>query len=173
MDNLKAVIETLIFVSETPITEARIRGILQGIQEREISSAIHSLIREYEEREGGIFLREIAGGYQFRTGETTAPWVQKLRGQKPGTLSPAAMETLAVVAYRQPVMKSEIEKVRGVDVSGSLRGLLEKNLVRMMGRKNVPGRPIIYGTTRKFLETFGLNTLSDLPTLREFKELEG
>ena len=173
MDNLKAVIEALIFISDTPITEARIKGILEDIKEKEISSAINNLMREYEERDGGILLREIAGGYQFRTGEAMAPWVQKLRGQKPVTLSPAAMETLAVVAYRQPVMKSEIEKVRGVDVSGSLRGLLEKNLVRMMGRKNVPGRPIIYGTTRKFLETFGLNTLSDLPTLREFKELEG
>lgn len=173
MDNLKAVIEALIFISDTPITEARIKGILEDIKEKEISSAIHDLMREYEERDGGIFLKEIAGGYQFRTGEAMALWVQKLKGQKPVTLSPAAMETLAVVAYRQPVMKSEIEKVRGVDVSGSLRGLLEKNLVRMMGRKNVPGRPIIYGTTGKFLETFGLNVLSDLPTLREFKELEG
>ncbi len=172
MDNLKAVIEALIFISDTPITEARIKGILEDIKEKEISSAINNLMREYEERDGCILLREIAGGYQFRTGEAMASWVQKLRGQKPVTLSPAAMETLAVVAYKQPVMKSEIEKVRGVDVSGSLRGLLEKNLVRMMGRKNVPGRPIIYGTTRRFLETFGLNTLSDLPTLREFKELE-
>ena len=118
-------------------------------------------------------MKEIAGGYQFRTGETLTSWVLKLKGHKPMDLSPAAMETLAVIAYRQPVMKSEIERVRGVDVSGIMRGLLEKNLVRIMGRKNVPGRPIIYGTTRKFLETFGLKALSDLPTLREFKELEG
>jgi len=99
-------------------------------------------------------------------------WVHKLKNQKVAALSPAAMETLAVVAYRQPVMRSEIEKVRGVDISGTLRGLLEKNLVRIVGRKDVPGRPMIYGTTRKFLETFGLKTLSDLPTLREFRELE-
>ncbi|MDD5723273.1 MAG: SMC-Scp complex subunit ScpB [Syntrophales bacterium] len=173
MDNLKAVIEALIFVSDTPVTVAVIEGILEDVTKKELSSTVDDLIREYKERGGGIFLKEIAGGYQFRTGETLTPWVRKLKGQKPMDLSPAAMETLAVIAYRQPVMKSEIEKVRGVDVSGLLRGLLEKNLVRIMGRKNVPGRPIIYGTTRKFLETFGLKALSDLPTLREFKELEG
>ncbi len=173
MDNLKAIIEALIFASEAPITVARIKGILEDIKEDEILAVINDLAREYEKRGGGITLREIAGGYQFRTDESRAPWVQKLKREKPLTLSPAAMETLAVVAYRQPVMKSEIEKVRGVDVSGSLKGLLERNFVRMMGRKNVPGRPIIYGTTVKFLETFGLNALSDLPTLREFKELEG
>lgn len=173
MDNLKGVIEALVFVSDTPITVAVMEGILEGVSRKEISTALDDLIREYEERNGGISLREIAGGYQFRTSETLAPWVLKLKGEKPMGLSPAAMETLAVIAYRQPVMKAEIEKVRGVDVSGILRGLLEKNLVRIMGRKNVPGRPIIYGTTGRFLEIFGLKALSDLPTLREFKELEG
>jgi segregation and condensation protein B len=87
-------------------------------------------------------------------------------------LTPAAMETLAVVAYRQPVVKSEIDKIRGVDVSGSLRGLLEKKFVRIMGRKDVPGKPIIYGTTKKFLEVFNLKDLSELPTLRELKDLQ-
>ena len=87
-------------------------------------------------------------------------------------LSPAAMETLAVVAYRQPVVKAEIDRVRGVDVSGSLRGLLEKKFVRIMGRKDVPGKPIIYGTTKKFLEVFNLKDLSELPTLRELKDLK-
>ena len=171
MDNLKAIIEALIFVSDTPVTFSRIEGVLEGVKEKEIASVINDLVREYEERNEGIFLKEVAGGYQFRTAETAGPWVRKLRGQKPVALSPAAMETLAVIAYRQPAMRSEIEKVRGVDISGTLRGLLEKNLVRIVGRKDVPGRPIIYGTTRKFLETFGLKTLSDLPTLREFREL--
>jgi len=171
MDNLKAIIEALIFVSDTPITSSGIEGILEDVKEKEISSAIDDLVREYEERNGGIFLREVAGGYQFRTGEAVGSWVQSLKGQRPAALSPAAMETLAVVAYRQPVMRSEIEKVRGVDISGTLRGLLEKNLVRIVGRKDVPGRPMIYGTTGKFLETFALKALSDLPTLREFREL--
>ena len=173
MNNLKATIEALVFASETPVTAGVIEKILEGVPRQDISSALNELMREYEERKGGIFLREVAGGYQFRTGESLAPWVLKLKGRKPMELTPAAMETLAVVAYRQPVMKAEIEKVRGVDVSGILRSLLEKNLVRIMGRKNVPGRPIIYGTTGKFLETFGLKALSDLPTLRDFKELEG
>lgn len=173
MNNLKATIEALVFASETPVTAGVIEKILEGVPRQDISSALNELMREYEERKSGIFLREVAGGYQFRTGESLAPWVLKLKGQKPMELTPAAMETLAVVAYRQPVMKAEIEKVRGVDVSGILRSLLEKNLVRIMGRKNVPGRPIIYGTTGKFLETFGLKALSDLPTLRDFKELEG
>ncbi|MCD6486929.1 MAG: SMC-Scp complex subunit ScpB [Syntrophobacterales bacterium] len=171
MDNLKAIIEALIFVSDVPVTSSRIEGVLEDVKEKEISFAINDLIREYEERSGGIFLKEVAGGYQFRTGEAVGSWVQKLKGQKQASLSPAAMETLAVVAYRQPVMRSEVEKVRGVDISGTLRGLLEKNLIRIVGRKDVPGRPMIYGTTGKFLETFGLKTLSDLPTLREFKEL--
>jgi segregation and condensation protein B len=173
MDNLKAIIEALVFVSDTPVAVTVIERILEGVSHKEISSVLDGLVREYEERGGGVLLQEIAGGYQFRTGENLAPWILKLKGQKPTELTPAAMETLAVIAYRQPVVKSDIEKVRGVDVSGILRGLLEKNLVRIMGRKNVPGRPIIYGTTGKFLETFGLKALSDLPTLREFKELEG
>ncbi len=172
MDNLKAIIESLVFVSDIPVTVAAIESVLEFHSKKEIISAIEDLVREYESRRGGIFLYEVAGGYQFRTGEDMAPWVLKLMGQKPAELSPASMETLAVIAYRQPVMKSEIEGVRGVDVSGILRGLLEKNLVRIMGRKNVPGRPILYGTTARFLETFGLRALSDLPTLREFKELE-
>ncbi len=173
MDNLKAIIEAIAFVSDTPVTLGLIEKVLDEIPRRDIVSALNELIWEYEKRGGGIVLQEVAGGYQFRTGESLAPWVLKLKGQRPTELSPAAMETLAVVAYRQPVMKAEIEEVRGVDVSGILRGLLEKNLVRIMGRKNVPGRPIIYGTTGTFLETFGLKTLSDLPTLRDFKELEG
>ena len=171
MDNLKAIVEALIFASDTPITSSGIEGVLEVVKMKEISSAIDDLMKEYEERNGGIFLREVAGGYQFRTGEAVGSWVQNLKGQRPTALSPAAMETLAVVAYRQPVMRSEIEKVRGVDISGTLRGLLEKNLVRIVGRKDVPGRPMIYGTTGKFLETFGLKALSDLPTLREFREL--
>ncbi len=171
MDNVKTVIEALIFVSDVPITSAKIGVVLEDVKDEEISSVINELITEYDERNGGVFLKEVAGGYQFRTGEAAASWVHKLKKQKPAVLSPAAMETLAVVAYRQPVMRAEIEKVRGVDISGILKGLLEKNLVRIVGRRDVPGKPIIYGTTRQFLETFGLNNLSDLPTLREFKEL--
>jgi segregation and condensation protein B len=170
MNNLKAIIEALVFVSENPLTIDRIGEILADEKKEKIACIVYDLVREYDERKGGIFLREVAGGYQFRTGEDTASWVMKLKIGKSSVLSRAAMETLAVIAYRQPVMKSEIEKVRGVDVGGILKGLMEKDLVRMMGRKDVPGRPIIYGTTKKFLEVFNLKDLSDLPTLKELEE---
>lgn len=99
-------------------------------------------------------------------------WIKRLKGGKPVVVSQAAMETLAIVAYRQPIVKADIERMRGVDVSGPLRGLLDKKLVRMVGRKDVPGKPILYGTTRKFLEVFNLKDLSELPTLRELRELQ-
>ncbi len=170
MDNLKAVVEALIFVSEIPLSLNKMMEIIGDAEKEEITGIISDLVRDYNERDGGIFLIEVAGGYQFRTKEICAPWIRQLKATRPKALSQAALETIAVIAYRQPVMKSEIEKVRGVDVSGILKGLMEKNLVRIVGRKDVPGRPIIYGTTKKFLEVFGLKDLSDLPT---FKELEG
>ena len=102
-----------------------------------------------------------------------APWIRKLKAARPAMLSPAALETVAVVAYRQPLVKSEIDRIRGVDVSGALKGLLEKKLVRIVGRKDVPGKPIIYGTTKRFLEVFNLKDLSELPTLRDLKDLQG
>lgn len=171
MDNLKAVIEGLIFVSGAPLTVKKIADILEGVSEQEIRDALQSIVKEYEDRRSGICIVEVAGGYQMRTHEDVGQWIKKFIGLKPVALSRAALETLAVVAYRQPIMKSEIEKIRGVDVSGTLKGLLEKSLVRIVGRKDVPGRPIIYGTTKKFLEVFNLKDLSELPTLRELKEL--
>ncbi|NQU04082.1 MAG: SMC-Scp complex subunit ScpB [Syntrophaceae bacterium] len=170
MDNLKAVVEALIFVSEIPLSLSKIMEIIGDAEKEEITGVINDLVMDYTERDCGIFLNEVAGGYQFRTKERCAPWIRQLKATRPKALSQAALETVAVIAYRQPVMKSEIEKVRGVDVSGILKGLMEKNLVRIVGRRDVPGRPIIYGTTRKFLEVFGLNDLSDLPTLKEFEE---
>jgi len=116
-------------------------------------------------------LQEIAGGFQFRTSPELSQWIKKLKSTKPQSLSPQAMETLAIIAYKQPIIKSEIESIRGVDVGAPLKSLLEKKLIRIVGRKDVPGKPIIYGTTRKFLEVFNLNDLLDLPSLRELKEL--
>jgi segregation and condensation protein B len=101
-----------------------------------------------------------------------ASWIKRSKGAKPALLSPAALETLALVAYRQPIVKMEIDAVRGVDAGGVLKGLLERNLIRIVGRKDVPGKPILYGTTKKFLEVFNLNNLTELPTLRELKELQ-
>jgi segregation and condensation protein B len=172
MEEKVAVIEALLFASETPLTAERMVEILSDTEKKEIVSLLEGLMREYEARRGGICLGEVAGGFQFRTRTDLAPWIRKLKAGRPAMLSPAAMETLAVVAYRQPLVKSEIDRIRGVDASGALKGLLEKKIVRIVGRKDVPGKPIIYGTTRKFLEVFNLRDLSELPTLRELKDLQ-
>jgi segregation and condensation protein B len=172
MEDLRSIVEALIFASEVPLSADRIMDIVGTTDREEIIGVLQSLERDFADRNGGFYLLEVAGGYQFRTRADMASWIRKLKGVKPPGLSQASLETLAVVAYRQPVTRQEIEKVRGVDVSGPLRGLLEKKLVRMLGRKNVPGKPIIYGTTKRFLEVFSLNDLSELPTLREFQELQ-
>ena len=171
MENIKAVIEALIFASDAPLALEKICIILSDIEKTEIKEAFEKLVLEYNERQGGIYLQEVAGGFQFRTRPELSPWVKKLKSTKPHSLSPAAMETLAIVAYKQPIVKSEIESIRGVDVGAPLKSLLDRKLIRIVGRKDVPGKPIIYGTTRKFLEVFNLKDLLDLPNLRELKEL--
>ncbi len=172
MEEIKAIVEALVFASDVPLSPDRIGELLPGSEKGEIRKLLEELVGEYGERQGGIDLRPVAGGYQFRTRADLAPWVRKLKAGKPAGLSPAAMETLAVVAYRQPVVKADIDRFRGVDVSGSLRGLLDKKLVRIVGRKDVPGKPILYGTTKRFLEVFNLKDLAELPTLREFNDLQ-
>ena len=171
MEKIKAVIEALIFASDTPLSPERIRTVFPEVEKTEIKEIIDQLASEYHDRQGGIFLQEVAGGFQFRTNPDLGPWIKKLKTTKPQSLSPQALETLAIIAYKQPIVKSEIEDIRGVDVGGPLTGLLEKKLVRIVGRKDVPGKPIIYGTTRKFLEVFNLKDIMDLPNIREFKEL--
>lgn len=172
MDDLRAIVEALVFASDVPLTVDRLKDVLGEADRKAIQEILQDIELEYRQRNGALCLMEVAGGYQFRTKTDYAPWIRKLRGIRPVPLSPAAMETLSVVAYRQPVTRQEIEKIRGVDVSGSLKGLLEKKLIRIVGRKNVPGKPIMYGTTRRFLEVFDLKDLSELPTLREITEME-
>jgi segregation and condensation protein B len=172
MEEKTAIIEAIIFASEVPLTVERMAEIIPDTDKREIKALLEKLVGEYTERGGGFCLMEVAGGFQFRTRQDLAPWVRKLKAARPAMLSPAALETLAVVAYRQPLVKSDIDRIRGVDTSGALKGLLEKRLVRIVGRKDVPGKPIIYGTTKKFLEVFNLMDLSELPTLRELKDLQ-
>jgi len=172
MEGKIAIIEAIIFASEAPLTVERMAEVMPDTEKKEIMALLEKLVREHEERGGGFCLMEVAGGFQFRTRQDLAPWIRKLKAVRPAVLSPAALETLAVVAYRQPLVKSEIDRIRGVDASGALKGLLEKKLVRIVGRKDVPGKPIIYGTARKFLEVFNLRDLSELPTLRELKDLQ-
>ena len=163
MEDLRAVVEMLLFISDVPLTVERLRDILGDAERNEIVQILSDLKREYDERGGGFQVGEAAGGFQFRTRPDLGHWIRKFRGIRPSMLSPAAMETLAVVAYRQPVVKADIDRIRGVDVSGALKGLLEKKLVKMVGRKDVPGKPIMYGTTKRFLEVFSLQDLSEAP----------
>ena len=171
MEKIKAVIEALIFASDTPLAPEKIRAVFPEVEKTEIKEIIDQLVSEYNERQGGICLQEVAGGFQFRTNPELSQWIKKLKSNKPHSLSPQTMETLAIIAYKQPIVKSEIESIRGVDVGAPLKGLLEKKLIRIVGRKDVPGKPIIYGTTRKFLEVFNLKDIMDLPNIRELKEL--
>ena len=171
MDNfeIKPMLESLLFVSDSPIRLETLVEVLPELSKEAILEGIHQIQTEYGDPSKGIELTEIAGGFQFRTKAEWAEWVNRLKKAKAVKLSQAALETLAIVAYRQPVIRPAIEEIRGVDSGSVLHTLLEKGLIKMMGRKDLPGRPIVYGTTKGFLELFGLNTLSDLPTLKEIQ----
>ena len=172
-NNLKAIIECLLFLSETPLPVKRLREIVPGTKGEDIVHAMQALKEDYDQDHRGIELREVGGGFQIRSRPEFKDYIKRLRQFQPTRLSVPAMETLAIVAYKQPVLKAEIERLRGVEVGGILRLLIEKGLIRIVGRKNLPGRPIIYGTTRKFLELFDLRDLSALPTLEEFSQWTG
>jgi segregation and condensation protein B len=163
----KPILESLLFVSDSPVRLETLIKVLPESNKEAILEGIHRIQTEYEDPTKGIELVEVAGGYQFRTKPFWAKWVSRLKKIKTVKLSQSALETLAIIAYRQPVIRPKIEEIRGVDSGWVLRTLLEKGLVRMMGRKDLPGRPIVYGTTQAFLELFGLNSLSDLPALKE------
>jgi len=166
---IKPILEGLFFVSDSPIRLETLVEILPESSKEAILNGIRQIQIEYEGPSKGIELTEIAGGYQFRTKPIWAGWVNRLKKAKAIKLSQAGLETLAIVAYRQPVIRPAIEEIRGVDSGSVLHTLLEKGLIKVMGRKDLPGRPIVYGTTKAFLELFGLNTLSDLPTLKEIQ----
>jgi segregation and condensation protein B len=166
-ETLKPIIESLLFVAGEPLTPRRIQDALELREPSVIREVMADLAADYEARGGGFYLDEVAGGYQLRTRPEHRDAVRRLLSAGNARLSPAALETLAIIAYRQPVMRADIDHVRGVDSGGVLRALLERRLIRVLGRKEIPGRPLIYGTTRQFLEVFGLRDLKDLPTLKE------
>jgi segregation and condensation protein B len=167
--DIKPILESLLFVSDSPIRLETLIEILPESNKEDILEGIRQIQEEYQETSKGIELVDIAGGYQFRTKAMWAEWVTRLKKMKAVKLSQASLETLAIVAYRQPIIRPAIEEIRGVDSGSVLHTLLEKGLIKMMGRKDLPGRPILYGTTKTFLELFGLNTLSDLPALKEIQ----
>jgi segregation and condensation protein B len=183
-DRLRSVIESLLFASERPLTAQRIAELLEELaatprdasgpplyQPAQIQDALAQLELSLRVGDRGIELHQVAGGWQLRTAAQNAPWVQRLLQAKPVRLSRAQLETMAIVAYRQPVTRPEIDDIRGVDSGGALKTLLDRQMVRVLGKKEEPGRPLLYGTTREFLEFFNLRDLKDLPTLREYNEL--
>lgn len=172
MDDLKNIIESLIFISDGPLTFDQIKGVLPGIDPKKIRITLDTLIQEYETTPRGFYLREIAGGVQFRTRPEYKEYAVALLKSTPHKLSKAGLETLAIIAYKQPIIRADIEHIRGVDCGGVLRMLMERKLVRVLGRREIPGRPLIYATTKKFLEVFDLKNLKDLPTPKEIEELE-
>ena len=173
LSGLKGILEAILFVSGEPLSVDRMLGAVEGVDRAELTSALRALQADYAAEGRGLQLVEVAGGFQIATRPDCAPWIKRLERAKEGArLSRSAMETLAIVAYKQPVVRAEIEQIRGVDSAAVLKTLLERRLVRIVGRKDAPGRPIMYGTTRQFLQAFGLKDLSDLPALRDIKELK-
>ena len=169
--NPLAILEALLFVSEAPLTLERIEEVLEGCSKAEFTRLLADLQERCRREDRGLFPMEVAGGYRLVTKPELAPWVQRLRGSKPARLSKAATETLSIIAYKQPITKTEIEAIRGVTIDGVLKTLVERDLIRILGRKPEVGRPILYGTSRAFLEYFGFKDLSELPTLKEIEAL--
>jgi len=169
--NLRGALEALLFSSDEPLPLTLLAESLDAAID-DVAAALRDLERDYKERQAGVELREIAGGHLLVTTAENAEWVSRLlRGRKRVRLSRAALETMAIVAYKQPVTKSEIESIRGVDSSAVLATLLERNLVTIRGRSKVVGRPLLYGTTGEFLDYFGLRDLSELPRPEELRAL--
>ena len=171
LQDRRRILEALLLSSSEPVTAARLGRVVPESSAREVREDVDALNESYAAEGHGFRIEEVSGGYQLRTLPELAPFVQQLEPVPPLRMSRASLETLAIIAYKQPVTRAEIEHVRGVDAGPLLRGLLERRLARIAGHREVPGRPILYATTPRFLEVFGLAGLSDLPTLREIEEL--
>ncbi len=167
------VLEGLIFASETPLSLQQMHAILEpeGFDAKAIKKAVAELARMLEENGSALQVVEMAGGYRLVTRKELGPWIRKLVRPRKVRLSSASLEVLAIIAYKQPVTTPEVEAIRGVNSSGVMKTLLERNLIRVAGRMDAVGNPIMYATTREFLEYFGLRSLKDLPALKEFQEI--
>lgn len=168
---MKPIIESLLLAAVEPLKLELLADLLECAKPQ-VREAMTALMADYDRPDRGIRIVEVAGGYQFRTPEAHADWVRRLNAGRPFKFSRAALETLSIIAYRQPVTRADIEYLRGVDSGGVVRTLLEKHLIRILGKKDVPGRPIIYGTSAQFLELFGLKDLAGLPPLKEVGALD-
>jgi segregation and condensation protein B len=165
------IVEAVILAASEPIAPARIAAVLPSCNPSQVRAIVDELNAQYAEQRRAFEIWEVAGGYQMRSLPEFAPYLRQIQTTRPLRLSPASLETLAVIAYRQPVTRAEIEHIRGVDAGAVLRSLLDRQLVRIAGHREVPGRPIVYATSRRFLEVFGLAKLGDLPTLRAIEAL--
>ncbi|MDR4495667.1 MAG: SMC-Scp complex subunit ScpB [Nitrospirales bacterium] len=171
-NEVKGALEALLFISHESLTFEKLAGILGDVPKPLLKTIIHSLQADYENNMRGLQIVEVAGGFQFVTRPEHSWAIKRLTKSKPTSkLSRSALETLAIIGYKQPLTRADIERIRGVETSGVLRTLLDQKLVRIVGRQDVPGRPILYGTSKQFLQRFGLRDLRDLPPLKEFKEL--
>lgn len=171
-DNLHRILEALLFASDIPLSLDRLKEALEGPGKKEIRAAMEKLNKSYESSDSAIMVAELGGGYQILTRKEYAHHIQKLyRSKSAPRLTQRALETLAIIAYKQPLTKQEMEAIRGVNVDGVVKTLLERNLVKIEGRQKAPGNPLLYGTTRFFLQYFGLHSLEDLPKLKEIDEL--
>ena len=170
MDKMKGAVEALLFASDEPVTITKLHDIIPDTTSQAIKGVIKDLKQEYEASGRAFVLEEIAEGYQLLTKPEYKEWVEKLHKTKMDErLSSAALETLAIIAYKQPIKRVDIESIRGVQSGQLIRALMEKGLVKMSGREDVPGAPILYGTTKRFLDVFNLRSLEDLPKPEELK----
>lgn len=166
---LKSAVETLLFITDQPVGLQKLCSALGEKDQDRVAAAVADLKREYEERGTAVQILEIADGFQMATRQAFAGYVRKLFSEKMTMrLSTAALETLSIIAYKQPITRAEIEEIRGVEVIAALEGLLEKGLTRVVGRRETVGRPLLYGTTPDFLRQFGLRSIKDLPPLEGF-----
>ncbi|MCL4479682.1 MAG: SMC-Scp complex subunit ScpB [Deltaproteobacteria bacterium] len=172
-ERIIGIIEALIFASNKPLKIKYVEQVLSiiAIKGLKVDELIQELKKKYDDESSGIELVFVADGWQFRTKPSLSEWVKKLTIVKPSKLSTPALETLAIVSYRQPVTRAEIEYIRGVDSGGVVKTLLERGLIKIVGKKELPGRPMVYGTTQEFLEVFGLKDLSELPNLEDLKQI--
>ena len=171
-ERLKAILESLLFAAGGPVTLAQLLTVLETVPRDTVRLALADLASAYTASGRGLVLEEVANGYQLRTAKEHAFYVRKLLSSKPPRLSRPLLETLAIVAYRQPVTRPEIEQLRGVDCGGVIDTLLERRLIRIGGRKEAPGRPLVYATTPEFLEVFSLKDIGSLPDLEEFRAID-
>ncbi len=173
-DFKKQIVEALIFASDVPISENKIAGYVEELTPKQVKEIVEQLNREYKESKRAIFVTRVAGGYQITTRQEFAPWIKKLyKGRAKPRLSQAALESLAIIAFKQPISRAEIDAIRGVHSGGVLKNLLERNLIAIAGRSEEVGKPLLYGTSKEFLRYFGINDISELPKPREIEEIMG